>query len=369
MIALPKTHTQAREQISERSRYVSRERALESLNEARQQELALLEADEKKLDGELAALSGQLDFLVKQAADFESEQKKSVDLKVEADKIQRDIDQTASIKEEKAKEAEASNADLQSASAALEEAMKVMAESIAEKLANDKAVLEVLNPAISRKANAIKEKEQLAKKVVALQKSGEQLQSSNEDAATRSHARVIEKSNELNAQKAELETALANLEEMRKRDATVTATLLSEKKEYEEFATKFEAATNAEIARLEVLTRERYDEREKMLEKRHSKIRLLEEAQREEIDNLKQALTVLQELKDINTTIEETALLDEKGEMNLRVLDTLPDCVKRILDMDQNYGNVCHDCNEKDDATSVNNEAGSPKPRRSHRKV
>ena len=355
--------------MSERSRCVSRERALESLNETRQRELALLEADEKKLDGELAALFGQLDFLVKQAADFESEQMKSAEMKIEADEIQRDIDQIVSIKEGKAKEAEASSADLQSASAALEEAMKAVAEVNAEKLANDKAVLEVLNPAKIRKADAIKEKEQLAREVVALQKSGEQIESSNKDAATHSHARVIAKSNDLNSQKTELETARANFDEMQKRDADFAATLLSEKREYEEFATKFEAATNAEIARLEVLTRERYDQREELLEKRRLEIGLLEQAKREEIDSLKQAFFVVQEMKEIKTTIEETALLDEKGEMNLRVLDVLPDYEKRILDIEQNYGNVCDDCDEKDDATSVDNEAGSPEPRRSHRKV
>ena len=351
--------------MSERSRYVSRERALESLNDVRQKELALLEADEKKMDEELAALSGQLDFLAKQADDFESEQKKSVAMKIEADEIQRDIDQITSIKEEKAKEAEASSADLQSASVALEEAMKAVAESNAEKLANDKAVLEVLNPAKIRRADAIKEKEQLAREVVRLQKSGEQVQSTNNDAATHSRARVVAKSNELNAQKTELEAARANFDEMRKRDATVAATLLSEKREYEEFATKFEAATNAEIARLGVLTRERYDQREELLENRRLEISLLEQAKREEIDSLKQAFFVVREMKDIKTTIEEAALLDEKGEMNLRVLDVLPDYEKRILDIEQNYGNVC---GEKDDATSVDNEAGSPEPRRSHRK-
>jgi hypothetical protein len=362
-------HTQAKEQMSERSSNVSRERALTSLNEARQHELALLEADEKKLDLELAALSGQLDFLAKQAAEFESEQNKSVDMKGQASEIQRDIDEITSIKEDKAKEAEASNADLQTALAALEEAMKVVEESNAAKLANDKAVVDVIKPANARKADAIKEKEQLASMVVALQKSVEQIQGSSEDAATSSRARVIAKSNELKAQKAELDEVRANFDEMRKRDSTATATLMNEKREYEEFATKFEAATNAEIARLEVLTRERSDAREEFLAKRRLELSLLEKAQREDVENLKQVCAFIQEMKDIKTTIEETALLDEKGNMNVGLFDVLPDYEKRILAMERNNGNVYDDYDEKDDTTSVNNEAGSPEPRRSRRKV
>ncbi len=369
----PKTHAQATEQMSERSSHVSRESALASLNEARQHELALLEADEKKLDAELAALSGQLDFLVKQAAEFESEQKKSVDMKVEADEISRDIDYLSSIKESKVKEAEASNADLQSASAALEEAINEVAASNADKLANDKAVVEVLNPANARRADAIKEKEQLAGKVVALQKSVEQIRSSNEDAATSSRARVIAKSNELKEQNAELDAAREIFDEMQKRDATAAATLLSEKREYEEFATKFEAATNAEIARMEVLTRERSDVREGLLEKRRSELSLLEQAQREDVDNLKQACALIQEMKDIRTTIEETDLLDENGRMNTTVFDGLPDYQRRILGIQlvpvAKDGDICDDYDEKDDTTSVDNEAGSPEPRRSRRKV
>ena len=359
--------------MSERSSHVSRESALASLNEARQHELALLEADEKKLDAELAALSGELDFLVKQAAEFKSEQKKSVDMKVEADEIHRDIDDLVSIKESKAKEAEASNADLQSASTALEEAIKEVAESNADKLANDKAVVEVLNPANARRAYAIKEKEQLTGKVVALQKSVEQIRSSNEDAATSSRARVIAKSNELKAQNAELDAARANFAEMQKRDATAAATLLSEKREYEEFATKFEAATNAEIARLEVLTRERSDVREGLLEKRRSELSLLERAHREDVDNLKQAYALIQEMKDIKTTIEETALLDENGGMNEGVFDVLPHYERRILGIQLvpvgKDDVIYDDYDEKDDTTSVNNEAGSPELRRSRRKV
>jgi hypothetical protein len=43
--------------------------------------------------------------------------------------------------------------------------------------------------------------------------------------------------------------------------------LLSKKREYEELTTKFKAATNAEIAQLEVLMRERSNVREGLLEK------------------------------------------------------------------------------------------------------
>ena len=98
--------------MSERSNHVSKESAMTSLNDAKRQKLAFLETSEKKLDMELAALSGQLDFLIKQAADFQAEQKRSGDMKVEFEEVQRDIAELTSSKDRKSKEAEASNAVL-----------------------------------------------------------------------------------------------------------------------------------------------------------------------------------------------------------------------------------------------------------------
>lgn len=45
--------------MSERNSHIAKEKSLTSLNKAKQEELDLLEADEKKLDMELGALSSR----------------------------------------------------------------------------------------------------------------------------------------------------------------------------------------------------------------------------------------------------------------------------------------------------------------------
>lgn len=153
-----------------------------SQNEAKGRALALIEAEEKKLDEELAALSSQLDFMVQQANEFESEQKKSVAMKAEMAAIETEIEYAAKFNEDKAKEADASNTDLQSALLSLEEAKKAVEESNALKLENVLVETDVLTPANVRKVEAIKEKENLAIEVVALQKSVELTRNTKVDA-------------------------------------------------------------------------------------------------------------------------------------------------------------------------------------------
>lgn len=336
----------AKEQMSERSSNLSKENALASLNTAKQQELDLLAADEKKLDMELAALSSQFEFLSKQVAEFETELKKSIDMKTESEEVQRDIAELTSSKQGKTKEADASNADLQSAITVFEEASKLVSESNAEKLENDKAMVEVLEPAKTRKADAIKEKEKLAGEVVALQKSIEQAQSSNKDTGTNSEAKVITKSNELKEHKAKLEKASIDFQELQKNDAASEAALLSEHNEYKEFATKFEAATKAEMDSLEVQKRERVDIRVKQLEKRRSDLNVLEDKNRSDVENLTRGLHFLQNANDTKKRIEEADLLCENGE-------------EYFLDLDEPENDGM------DDASSVNNaEAGSPAVKR-----
>ena len=307
-------YAQAKEQMAERSSNVTKEATMTSLNVAKEKELALLEAEEKKLDEELAALSGQLDFLTKQSAEFEAEQKKSSDMKVEAEAVQGDIVELTSSKEGKTKEAEASNADLQSALAALEDATKAVADINAEKLANDKATVEALEPAVARKAEAIKEKESLTSEVVELQKSIELAQSNDTDTATTSETKVIVKSNELKEHKGKLDKARADLDALQKDEAT--STLSSELNEYKEFAAKFEAATKAEIDRLAVLKQERADARDEQIKKRSEENELLEKEQRSDVENLKQSYSVLTEKKELSAKIEVGIIEDGEDELD-----------------------------------------------------
>jgi hypothetical protein len=339
--------------MTERRSNIAKETELASVNESKQQELAILEADEKRLDTELAALSGQLDFLIKQVADFEAAQKKSNEIKIVIDEVRHDIAELTLSKEVKSKDAEASNAVLENALMAFEEMTKLADEANALKRENEITIFDVLGPANARKSDAIKEKEKLASKVVALQKTVETNQNVNQDTASTLLELSNAKFNELEGHKAKLDSARVEFEEMCQREATAQANLLNEKQEYEEFSTNFEAATREEIARLVELKRERFEARQKYLESRRSDLDLLEQARRDDIENLKSLRSYLKDMKDIKTMIEETALLDDNGnEVSLPAYD------ERVFGMD------CDDCDDKDDIMSVHNEAGSPAVKR-----
>lgn len=267
-------------------------------------------------------------------------------MKVETEDVQRDIAELTSSKEAKSKETEASNADLQSAINVFDEATKLVEEANVVKLENDKGMAEVLKPARMRKADAIKEKEQLAGEVVALQKEIEQAQNINKDTITNSEAKLLTKSNELKEEKAKLEKARTEFEELVKSDAASHDALLKEQKEYQDFATKFEAATKAEIDSLEGQKTARVDARVAQLEARRSALDLLEDRLSGDIENLKANALFLQQMKDVKKRIQEAPLLDESGE-------------EFTLDGDE-YG-----FEVVDDNASVDNEVGgSPvKPR------
>lgn len=342
--------------MAERRSNVAKETEMTSSIEATRHELGVFETDEKKIDVELSALSGQLDFLTKQVAEFEAAQKKSNDMKVVAEDIRRKIAELGSTKEAKATEAEISSAALQIALEAFEGMTKLADEANAMKLENEVAMVEVLGPANAKKEDAIKEKEKLVSKVVSLQKTVEDNQIVNQETARSSIERVNAKFNELEEHKAELDDARVRFEEMCKRDAAAEENLLSEKRGYEEFSAKFEAATSVEIARLEELKRDRFDARQKYLDKRRSDLDLLEQAHRDDIEHLKQLGSYLKKMKAIKTMIEEMALLDENGNEV-----PLPDYDERAFGLEFSDDDVGDD---KDDTMSVSNEAGSPAVKR-----
>lgn len=342
--------------MTERRSNIAKETELASVNESKQQELAILEADEKRLDTELAALSGQLDFLIKQVADFEAAQSKSNDMKIVAEEVRREIDELSLSKETKSKDSEASAATLQSAMTAFEEMTRLADEATALKRENEATTVDILGPANARKSDAIREKEKLASKVVALQRAAETSQNTNNDAASSSLERVNAKSNELEGHKATLDKARVEYEEMCKSDALARDTLLKEKKEYEEFSAKFEAATSVEISRLDELKRERLDARHALLEKRRSNLDQLEQAHRDDIEHLKLLRSYLKDMKDIKSRIVETALLDENGKEV-----PLPSYELGVVGDGDDSDDTKDDV---DDIMSVDNEAGSPAVKR-----
>ena len=263
---------------------------------------------------ELAALSGQFDFLTKCAVEFEAEQKKSIDIKGETETVQTDIEELTSSKDGKSKETEVSNAELESAIAALDEAAKTMANANAQKLENDKASVGVLEPAVARKADAIKETESLAGEIVTLQTSIEQAQNSNKDSVTESESSVIAKSTELKNHKDRLDKARGDFEQLQKDGAVAQEELVEELNGYKEFTSKFEAATTAEMTNLATLKEERRETRVALIEKRKAELDVVEDAHQSDIENLKRLHAYLEEQKELKHLIDDKGVeLDEDG--------------------------------------------------------
>ncbi|KAL9181906.1 hypothetical protein ACHAXT_012249 [Thalassiosira profunda] len=294
----------AKEQMAERSGHVSKEAALAAANDAKGQELALLQAEETKLDAALAALSGQLDFLTKQSAEFEADRTKSDEMKVETEGVAGETAALGASKEAKAKEADESNAALKLVVAAFDEGTKAVADATAAKLANDAAKLEVFEPAAARKAGAIKEKERLAGEAVALQKSIEAAREGSRDAVAESESRAAAKAGELKGHKETLERARGALASMEKAGGDDRAALATELQEYKDFYVKFEGATKAEIDRLDQLKQERVDARLERLEGRRSEIAALRDERRGEGEYLAEAKALKVESREAKVEME-----------------------------------------------------------------
>lgn len=303
-------------QISERGNHVAKEAALASLDEAKRQELDLVVSEERQAERELAVLSDQLDFLIKQATDFEAEQARADKVDAEIKEVQEKINEVVVSKDTKLKEAEASKADLQSATVASENASKAMADATAAKLENDTAVLEVLKPALARKADATKEKENLASEVVTLQSSLEQARNKNEDAVASSKAKIAAKTQELKDRKDKLDKAHDDLLALKRDDAAALATLSSELSEYNKFAAKFEEATKAELAGLELSKKDRTSERVKRLEIRRSELNAIEDAQQNDVEYFKELNVFLQRMTEEKIEIENTEITSDEIEAN-----------------------------------------------------
>jgi len=124
-----------------------------------------LSAEEKKLDTELTELLGLLDSYTQQLSEGKSEIERSTRIKVEMVELDQELEEmkkTKKTKEEANKDAV--NA-LEIAKNSFERASIQAYELETIKAENDKANIEMLQPALARKAEASKEKERLVKEV------------------------------------------------------------------------------------------------------------------------------------------------------------------------------------------------------------
>ncbi|KAL3764844.1 hypothetical protein ACHAWO_006028 [Cyclotella atomus] len=341
----------AQEQITERSNNLSKESALQADLESKNQEVACLSAEEKKLDAELALLSGFLASFIQQHVEAEAEVKRGVVAKAELDEVKAEVVEIIKVKEAKFKVRDDAAKDLEEAKKVHDTAAAAAKELETIKAENDKADAEVLEPALKRKAEASNEKERLAGEVNELHKVMAELQRKMNEAVAGTDAKTAVKAEELKNAKEQLEKAKSSLDDFLKSAAAQEETNAKELKETKDFTAHFEAATQGEITRLDTMKRQKTDERLAKLDQRRSELASLEDVRREGIKHLEDALDFLEQMKDVEAAIKDAEVeLTEDGEELLPALEEHKEVFADLKDRIESAKNNEHGtANDRDD--------------------
>jgi len=304
-----------------RSEHLSKEAELSARNDALQQELSLIQSEEKKLDEELAMLSGQLDFFTQNVAEYEAQQKRSDEIKKEMECVKSDIVELTSKKAMVDKAREESSAVLKEVDMAYNEAKDAYDTIMSQKAEKEKARNETIKAAEARKANAMKQKEILAGKIAKCHEEGANKEGSDKASLSESEARLLAVSKKLNLRREELEKARAQSEMSKKEGASNLNAKQKQLKEIRELTSKFEAASKAEVDRLAELKKERIESRLEHIEKRRADLNLIEDAQKADITNIKRKFDVIQEVNKMKDLIAKSKIvLDKDGENDTFVM-------------------------------------------------
>ena len=181
---------QAQEQVTQRSTNLSKESTLQTDLDAKNQDLTRLSAEEKKLDAELSMLSGLLESFIQQHVEAEGETEKCAELKVELEELQSETSQLTKVKEDKVKIQDVAAKSLEEAKKIHEAASAGAKELEASKIENDKDDAEVMQPAVTEKAELGKEKEKLVSEMGELHKKMAELQGKMNEAAAGTDAKA-----------------------------------------------------------------------------------------------------------------------------------------------------------------------------------
>lgn len=181
---------QAQEQITQRSSNLSKESAIQTELDSKNQELIRLAAEEKKVDAELSMLSGLLDSFIQQHVESEGEISRGVDIKDELERVQAEIEELVKLKESKVKIQDDEAKSLEEAKKEYEAAAAGANELEVLKNENDKAVVEVMQPAVAEKTELCKEKEKLVGETSELHNEMAKLQGELNEAAAGMDART-----------------------------------------------------------------------------------------------------------------------------------------------------------------------------------
>lgn len=381
--------------MSERGQYMTEESDLTKVNDAKAREVAALEAEERKLESELAALSAQYDFLHRQHSAFEGERARLYDVATEMEKTTEESTRLVQDRDAKAKVDEAKSSELEGAAAAFDGASEEAGDIAADREANDRDDVDVKAPALKRKADAVMGKEELSGELIEMQKKNDGEAGSGREAAAASGARCAEVLKELtdwNAKRDERKDALGK---MVGEDAARWEADTKQLKEYkvrrptkrrplyiyiypiffftrgyinshiapfhphpfpQDFNKKFEDATNAEVARLETLRMDRISSRTAQVGERQSKVASLEGQVASDLGHVNDARAFLEKnsLKPREVFVEVVVELDGEGEeVVLTPIDNVYDVMEDLAESPGGKDAVADDGSMNCDAGSL----------------
>lgn len=244
-----------------RSEHLSKEAELTARNDAAQQEVSRVQAEQKKLAEELALLSGQLDFFTQNVAEYETKQKLSGEIKAEMEGVKSDIVELITKKANVVRSLEESSSELKEVEKAYDGAKEAYDTIMSEKDEKEKERGEATKNAEARRATAMKEKEILAGKIAKFQEETANQEGQGKDALSGAEARLVVLSKTLKTREEQLEKKRAASDKLKEEIASTLAAKTAQEKEMREMTSKFEAASKAEIDRLAVLKKERIESR------------------------------------------------------------------------------------------------------------
>jgi len=360
-----------KEQTTERNAHTTQESATTTEIKQLEQTLRSLQAEEKQLDDIEAPLSGQLNVMIDEVAEAESLMQKAKNFEPALEEVQQETEQLQMEYQELSKQEADSKQALEEATACLAEAKKYAKMVEEEKLRNDKEESEVMEPALSKKANAIKEKEKLAEEAAETHRIVQENETMNQNNITAYEAKYSDLQQKLQDAKERLARAHSEYEDFQKKKTLEAESTSNELDTIRECSAQLEDATQVELQRLEEMKKQRVDHRVQATETRRSELSLLEDKRAYGLELTERVLEMIREAKGIEEEIRETEVIlneDVEDSMNVDNFEIVFELGNPEGNVDEKFGeviHVVHGHHDYDDAqASLCGEAESPNVKR-----
>ncbi len=311
---------QFKEQTAERNSHIAQESATATEIKQKEQSLHTLQSEEKQLDDIEAPLSGQLDVMIDELAEAESQIQKGKRFEPALKEVQRETEQLQTEYQQLSNQEADAKKELEKATASLEVAKNLAREVVEEKNRNDREEAEVMEPAFSKKTNAIKEKEQLAEEAAETHRILQENEATNQTNLAAYEATYSDLKQKLYDAKERLSRVRSEYEDLQKKKTQEAESTAKELDAIREYSAQLEDATQAELQRLEEMKKQRVDHRVQATENRRSELSMLEDKRAYGLELTERVLEMIREARGIEEEIRETEVIltdDVEDSMNV----------------------------------------------------